>query len=70
MGKAGFATKVKVTVKVSHWVKHVQKTEQQLMVVHFLALAIYTVSRSISDPVAMQGFMQDFELGGNRMVAG
>ena len=49
----GFAIKVKVAVKMSCWVLHVQKTKQRLMVVHILALAIHRVSRSsISDLVA------------------
>ena len=43
MGKIRFSVKVKVAVKVSCWVVHVQETEQRLTVVHILALATCSV---------------------------
>ena len=52
-GKAGFATNVKVTLKVSHWVLYAQENERRLTVVRILAFATYTVSTSsISDLAA------------------
>lgn len=44
MDKAGFATKVKVAVKATHWVLYAQKIEQKLMVIRILALATYQCS--------------------------
>ena len=52
MGKTGFITKVKATVKLSHRVllayhmKIQMETEQWLTVVRILALATYAVSSS------------------------
>ena len=45
MGKAGNATKPKLTVKVSCWVTHAQKTERpsNIMIVHIPALAVSEV---------------------------
>lgn len=68
-GKAGFAIKVKLTVRVNRLVHHAQKTEWWLMVVQILALATYTELRgSFANLVARGCITQWWQLDSSMSI--